>query len=391
MPSGFQPSTLNLRAPVTTLGRMPTRLPLIWLLAFGLVGWIGGCGSEPEITTYTIPKNMPEELVPGKQRLLAVMVPRGSEAWFFKIQGPEEAVDGVAQPFKDFVQSIEFGESGQPILDSLPESWQLGGEKPMRFATVYINTAKKQLELTVSTLPINGDYPEYAAQNVNRWRNQVGLKPSDETWAGAEPLEMEVADKQALLADFVGEPTSGGGSMMPPMMGGSMMGGGAMTGDALAGGSAGKGGESSGQATETQSPKYDFETPEGWQEQEARGMRELSFVVGPEDATAEVTLITAGGDLRSNVARWMGQVIKGTPEDEAVDQMLTDAERFDVSGFEAQRFIIEGDAGLGQFSIDATIIPTEGNFSKFVKMTGPPKTVSEQRDAMKSFLQSLSF
>ncbi|MCC9599703.1 hypothetical protein LOC67_03945 [Stieleria sp. JC731] len=341
---------------------------------------VTGCTPEPEISTYTISKRTPAELIPGKQRMLAVIVPRQSDAWFFKIMDNEDAVDGVADQFKSFVQSVEFGDSGQPILNPLPESWRLGGEKPMRFATVYINTDNKQLELSVSTLPLSGDYENYVLQNVNRWRNQVGLKPSEEQFAGGEAFDVASADKQAVLADFVGEPGQSSGSMMPSMAGGPMS-------------SMGQMAPPMAQAPQNTpaEKKYQYDLPEGWRDLGSKGMRELSFSVGPEDSPAEVTLITAGGDLRSNVARWMGQVMKSTPDDAAVDQMLADAETFEVSGNKAQRFIIDGDSAAEQFSIDATIIPTEGGFSKFVKMTGPPATVTEQRDAMKSFLESLSF
>lgn len=348
-----------------------------------MLGFVAGCTPEPEITTYKIPKNMPAELQPGKQRMLAVIVPHENDAWFFKILGDEEAVNGVADSFKEFVTSVKFGDSGQPLLDTLPEAWKLGGEKPMRFATVYIDTDSKQLEISISTLPLNGDYDSYVVQNVNRWRGQVGLKPSDDDWAGGVPFDVAAADQQAILADFVGEP-SNSAAMTPPMMG---MGG--MPPLSPRPNTAPSASPSA--STAKASPKYKYDLPEGWRDQGASGMRELSFSVGPEDAPAEVTLISAGGDLRSNVARWMGQVIKGTPDEAAVDQMLADAEMFDVSGNQAQRFIIDGDAAADQFSIDATIIPTEGGFSKFVKMTGPPATVTEQRDAMKSFLQSLSF
>lgn len=137
--------------------------------------------------------------------------------------------------------------------------------------------------------------------------------------------------------------------------------------------------------------KLDYEIPEGWQEGKAGGMREAEFKVGPPDASAEVTVIQAGGDLRSNVARWMGQIAEGTPEDAAVDEMMANAEKFNVSGRPAQRFIIAGEAEEEQESIDATIVEMENGMSKFIKMKGAAKTVAEQSDSLRTFLDSLTF
>ena len=255
----------------------------------------------------------------------------------------------------------------------------------MRFATVDINTSKKQLDLSISFLkgPSVEDqakWDAYVVQNVDRWRGQVGLPGSSKKWAGGEPIEVANSQGQAIWVDVTGQ--AGGSAMgarggMSPMMSGGMPGG-IPTGRAPGSGS-------------TQSTKIEYEGPEGWREQEAAGMREVDFDLGDEDAGAEVTIITAGGDLRGNVARWMRQVAGEAPTDAAVDAMLAGAEKFEVSGKPAQRFIIRGDAEKGQNSIDATIVPLEGGQSKFIKMTGNPETVARHTESMRTFLDSLSF
>jgi hypothetical protein len=118
-------------------------------------------------------------------------------------------------------------------------------------------------------------------------------------------------------------------------------------------------------------------------------MRLAAFDVGPEDSPAELTVIPAGGDLRGNVARWLGQVRQGNVPEEVVDQALSDAKTVDVDGRPAQRFLLTGDDAATGTAIDATIVPMDGGMSVFVKMTGPAKTVTEQSDAIASFLQSL--
>jgi hypothetical protein len=148
--------------------------------------------------------------------------------------------------------------------------------------------------------------------------------------------------------------------------------------------------------------KLKYDRPEGWRDGRMSMMRMAAFNVGPEDAAAEVTVITAGGDLRGNVARWMGQIREGAVPDEEVDSALENAEKLEVGGREAQRFILRpavasdtesaDDAGPAKASaIDATIVPLEGGFSVFIKMTGPAAVIDGQSEQMKAFLKSLDF
>lgn len=369
------------------------------LLVFALL-LLGGCDKQEGIVQYKIPKKVPEQLLPEDDRLLAVMVPRGDKVWFFKVMGAESSVDLIDEAFRGFVQSVQFDDQNEPVLDNLPEGWRRGGIKPMRHATIDINTSKKQLDLSISFLtgPSVEDQEEwdaYVVQNVDRWRGQVGLEPSTDKWAGGQPIEVPQAQGPSVWVDVIGQAGSGA----PPMagMGGGMMGGG-MMGGPMSG--AAPTGATPPSAAPTGPPsasaganatEIEHVGPEGWQKQAARGMRELVYQVGEGETSAEVTLITAGGDLRSNVARWMKQVAGQAPEDAAVDEMLAGAEKFDVSGRPAQRFIIPGDVEKGQDSIDATIVEFEQGRSKFIKMTGHPETVAEQSNSMRTFLDSLSF
>lgn len=345
---------------------------------------LAGCEQPEDITTYKIPKRVPEQLLPGKERMLAVMVPRGNQVWFFKVMGPEDSVGTIDEKFRSFVTDVQFDDSENPELTDLPENWQRGGSKPFRFASIDINTPGKQLDLSVSSLskPDNMEdstWNDYVVQNVNRWRGQVGLDPSEEKWAGGEPIEIAASDGPSVWVDLTGQP---GQSSTPPMsMNAPFM---------------NAGGGMPPMSTPRTSPqpaagdRVTFDSPEGWRKKSAGGMRLVSIDVGPEDSPAEVTVIQAGGDLRSNVARWMGQVLGNPPEEAAVDAMMDGAEKIDVSGRAANRFIITGQDDA-KISIDATIVPLEGGQSMFIKMTGPPQVVDEQQEQMGTFLKSLSF
>lgn len=365
----------------------------MWALLMSLLIALGGCQQNEGVVTYKVPTKIPEQLLPEKERMLAVMVPRGEKVWFFKVLGPKSAVDLIADSFQDFVTSIQFDSRGEPELSMLPDQWRRGADKAMRFATIDINTPKKQLDLSVSFLTSPGTtegekWDAYVVQNVDRWRGQVGLGPSTQKWSGGEPIEIAAAEGMSVLVDIIGDPGSGGAASMgmPPMMSRGM--GGPAPGGPAPGGARAPAAPA---VPAPERPEISSDTPEGWQKIQASGMRELAFKVGAEEAAAEVTVITAGGDLRSNVARWMGQVAGEKPEEAAVDAMMDSVQKFEVSSRDAQRFIIAGDADQGQESIDATIVDLGDGRSKFIKMTGNPKTVAEHTESMRTFLDSLSF
>ena len=311
--------------------------------------------------------------------MLAVMIPQESQTWFFKVTGPEPAIESIEPAFREFLESVAF-KNGEPDLSELPDGWKHAGKKAFRFASVNIETPNKQLDLSISSLSKQADWDQEVAMNVNRWRGQLGLEKSGKKWAGAEPVLLAATKEKCVWVDLLGEASSGPPAMTPPMLGQRM------PRPAAPGPS---------DSSSEESSRFDYDLPEGWIKEKAAGMRLLAFSMGPKDAAAELTVISAGGDTRGNVKRWIGQ-IREDISDEIVDQAMDDVKKIKVGGRDAQRFVLNGDeakseAGDDGQSIDATIVPLEGNFSLFIKMTGPTKTVTKQYDAVASFLESLEF
>jgi hypothetical protein len=359
-------------------------LPLVCLVS----GVAGGCSKPAPIEEYTIPTSVPEQLRPGKERMLAAMVRKGDAVWFFKVSGPEGAVDEMDSQFRSFVERIEFRDD-VPDLASLPERWRQAANKNdrFRFASIDVNTPMKQLDVSVSRLSLQDDWDAQVKMNVNRWRGQLDLPASEEKWAGGEPLEVAAADPtQGVWVDLLGDP-SASGSMSPPFA--NSMPRSAGPSQSQDAGKPASSTESSTPVADVQDERLKFDRPDGWRDGRRSTMRLASFNVGPEDATAELTVIPAGGDLRGNVARWLGQVWKGKVPDEVVDQALRDATQLKVDGRPAQRFFLTGEDATSGEAIDATIIPLQDGVSLFVKMTGPAETVSSQSDAIGAFLDSL--
>jgi len=293
-------------------------------------------------------------------RMLAAMVPKVDDVWFFKVRGSQESVASVATLLKGFVESLEF-DKGVPVLTDLPTGWTRGEEKPFRYATLNVETPTGKLDVSVSKLGRQEERPweEQVEMNVNRWRGQMGLSPSDQQWAGGQPLEVKAADSGSVWVDLTVTPEANQPSV-----------------------SAGTG-----------QPKelLTFEPPEGWRTGSLSSMRLAAFNVGPEDASAEITVIPAGGKLRGNVARWLGQIRDGAVPDDIIDQALKDGQEVTVAGIVGKRFLLTGEDPDQGLAIDATVLPLgpDGKMNLFIKMTGPAETVVKESDAIASFLNSL--
>ncbi len=397
----YRPQVTSCRPQVTPFNRL-LRTVLATALAFATVVVIAGCDQPPPIRQYTIDTEMPATLR-SQDRMLGAIMAQDSAVWFFKLVGPTEAVTSAEPELKAFLQQLEFVE-GRPKLEPLPESWRRSGAGEMRFDTLLIPTPTRELELSVSSLPKSGQWTQQVAMNVNRWRGQMGLSDSEEAWAGAELLESDPsADEPAVWVDLTGKMGPG----PPPMS--SMTGAASPATGQLPPGhpeipAAGGSSDSSrpaaassgnptrpaaGSAENTGGLKY--EAPADWRQGTMSAMRLAAFEFGSEDRPVTLTIIQAGGDVRGNVDRWLGQVRGDSPPAEVVDEALQDAQQLRVSGHEAQRFFLTAgsDSAADAEAIDATIVPLESGMSLFIKATGPQTTLVEQRAAIAQFLESL--
>lgn len=365
-----------------------TRTIPLGLLGVSFAVLMAGCGSPEPVAVYTVPTSIPPQLRPGKERMLAAMVPVGDEAWFFKVTGPLDAMGGIESAYRQFVESVEFDGEG-PDVAELPEGWRLGPKKPMRFASIDVETPSKQLDISISKLGRQEDWDSFVVMNVNRWRGQLGLPPSTEKWAGGTELNVAAADGESVWVDLVGEPPSGGSMSAPPFAGMAPPSGNLNRSPAQGTAPTGVPANSpSGAPSPRREPPFDFDRPDGWRDGDLRTMRLAAFKMGPEDAQAELTVIPASGDARANVARWLGQVRQGAVADDVVQQALDDRIELDVAGLPAERFVLSGGSD-GSENIDVTIVPLGDGVSLFIKMQGPSATVSEQFDKITGFLESL--
>ena len=351
----------------------PQAITAIWL---GTVVICLGCSERPVVRQYTISGKVPEALL-TVDRMLGVIIPRTTDAWFVKVVGPNLAIATAESQIREFVTKLKFTDQG-PDLSKLPAGWNQGGKKQMRFATLLIDTPDAQLDLSISQLPISGEWDDQVASNVNRWRGQMKLPPSTEKWAGAVAISVASAQsKEAVLVDLTGEmganpgmspiavpPTIADANPLPPSIA----------------------------PVPAEDSPIKFSKPEGWRPGKMSMMRLAAFNFGPENDQAELTIIQAGGDLRGNVARWLGQVRGDSTPDKVVDEVMAAAEAIQVSGRPGQRYYLDGGETKGDApaqAIDATIVPMDGGMSMFIKATGPPTTIKAEKVRIGEFIRSL--
>ena len=187
------------------------------------VSFVSGCGQHDQIAHYTVTK--PELIDPTpqakskppaaatEQQTLGLIVPVGDMGWFFKLTGSKDAVEPQYEAFLQFITSIKF--SAEPDAKpkwALPAGWKEKETPPggMRFATIQIAADGTPLELSVIPLPKAGaETQKYVLDNVNRWRNQLNLKPISADDLPASTKTLDIDGHESTLVSLVGAGSGG--------------------------------------------------------------------------------------------------------------------------------------------------------------------------------------
>jgi hypothetical protein len=314
-----------------------------------------GCGRQEEARHYRAPKD-------PTWRMLGAIAPVGGATWFFKLVAPADRIDPVKADVLKFFGTLR-SEAGQ-VRWTAPAGWVEEKGNAQREATLKFGSEEPKFEVTISRL--QGDGGGLLA-NVNRWRDQLGLEPVAEPALAVVAKKLDGIAFDVWVLDLRGpnRPAGGPRGMMakpaepePPARG--------------------------------QAPTIDdiramfsFERPAGWKEnpQPTQG-RLFEFTADGSAGPALITLsaLQGGGDLVGNVNRWRNQV------------GLEPLSEADVSKSAAPVTFIGADAWLveaiGSSSGIVVIASLNSEFSIFFKMTGPPSTVQEQKDAFMKVAQT---
>ncbi len=361
------------------------------------VVFTAGCGPQPQIRTYTVPK-LAVNSSPGRavqplateRSTLGAIVLAGTSAWFFKVMGDPAAVSDQREAVTKFLRGVAFSADGKPPTWDLPAGWQERPGDQFRHATLEIGGSTPPLEMSISQLGRGENDEEYILENVNRWRGQLGLEPTTSEVLAQESERFTVGEFPVTLVELTG---AGSGAMGGPFSGGAASGG------PFAGGELPPDHPpvTSGPATKGSAPPADragkitYNVPEGWKELPARGLRAASFEVASGDKKLDISVIPlslAGpaGDIVENVNRWRGQVGLAPQSGEEIAKELRK-----LTGKEMEWHVVEL-AGENPTSGGQMILGAIGKTDSaawFVKLSGPPDLARLEKEHFDQFVGSL--
>lgn len=368
------------------------RLPLtVSLLALASLCGMFGCGRGDQIEVYTVdkPHVLEEELGAHQDggpsdRMLAAIIPDDADnGWFFKMVGDKDAVAEKKTAFADFMRTVKFAK-GKPIW-TMPDRWELVSGGSVRFATIYVPSGDKALELSVSSLPLPAeDRDSMVLWNINRWRGQMGLESitSDNREETTETITAN--GKDITVVNLVGRYNEKG--MKAGGAGGFGMGGfqHPPIGAENAAGTQGK--------TGFDETLLAVEAPEGWQPTALTLFRKAAYEVKDENDAAksvEITITTgAGGSDLANVNRWRGQV--GLPPIAASE--LDDAfQTFDVGGHQGRFLELVGPENASPRKAMYLIMVEANQRMWFIKLIGDAQLAEREKPRFEAFAKTVEF
>ena len=339
---------------------MRSRTLLTGLLLLLVMLSLPGCRQD-KIRRYTVERLKTD-------RTLAVLIPVGKNAWYFKLTGPAIRVANREQDFRALVSSIQLVANAPPVW-TLPPDWERLPGEGMRYATLQYSKDGSPLELSVISLPI-GDVSidEYVLQNVNRWRNELKLKPIQAADLAGQTESVQVGDTTATMVNLLG---SRDNRQRPPFMD---------TPPAPpAGGAAGSSGEVS------------YTVPDGWQASTLSQLRKAAFIVQEGDKQVEITIIplaAQAGSLLPNINRWRGQVGLSEIDRQQMESELVKVTVGDVQGFYVK---LQAPEGAEKQQTILGVIAVRGPSSWFVKLNGDTLLADRETESFKQFVSSIQF
>lgn len=360
---------------------MPTspRNPSIVARAAGgllLVGvsLLSGCEQQEKVASYTVPRHellqTPEFLAetakrkPQPVRMLAAIVPHGSELWFFKLQGPPDDVAARDGEFHEFLESLRFSNDSK-IEWTLPATWQETPGNANRYATLVLSE-QPPLEVTVTVLAAGADeLTEQLLNNINRWRNQLSLPFIEADDLPTRTETVKAGELEITAINIVGkaEPRAA----MPPMMEQPKP-----REPVAPTGRPGAG---------ANDPGLKYDKPEEWTEAPPKQFQLARFLAKDGEHTAEIAITHAGGSRDANINRWRGQLGLNPLSAEELKQT---GQPFEVGSKKGEliEIVVEDRALVG------VMIP-DGDQSWFIKLTGHAALAAKERSRFEAFAKSL--
>lgn len=367
----------RLSVPSDVPRRRPSgKVALITVSLLVLGGGLIGCSRPEPIRRYTIPK--------PPHGMLAAMLTSGSDAWFFKVSGARPAVAAQREAFETFLKSVQLEAGATQPTWQLPAGWQERPASGERVATIAISGTDPPLELTVTRLPLPGQsLDDYKLQNINRWRQQIRLGPLTSRQLPQESRELTTATgAKVTWVDLVG-------TLAPPR---KNPGGMARMGAGGRGADMGMGtGFPDEAAAAPEELPFEHTAPAGWRIGPPKPLRKLTYLVGEQGESGEVTVISLpadANDLLSNINRWREQV--GLPPVTA-PQLASTARTLSLGGVSGTYVELIGTGEAPTREAILGVMAVRGSEAWFFKFKGPAALVDREKANFEAFVGSVRF
>lgn len=156
-------------------------------------------------------------------------------------------------------------------------------------------------------------------------------------------------------------------------------------------------GEITGETTAIETGGLQWHAPVAWQSQKpANNMRAAQLLVAPDSGAGEAMIVFSsgiGGDIKSNIERWKGQVTDGAGQQAEAEVRARKVAGFNVTTVAMDGTLVGGTMGgpavdRPNSSFRAAIIEgPSGNI--FIKFTGPASVVSENSAAWEQMINGM--
>jgi hypothetical protein len=174
--------------------------------------------SVGDVAVFDLP-GLPKDADPTKDgRIIAAMVAGPNGTLFFKMRGNAELTEAQKTDFMKWVSAVCSGQKTARQTDDLsmplnqtrtaqikwktPEGWNEVPASSMRYASFNATEPDgAKVDVSVVTFPGDGGSD---ADNVNRWRSQIGLQPVDDKSVAAAITPVNAANGDFSSLDMTG-------------------------------------------------------------------------------------------------------------------------------------------------------------------------------------------
>lgn len=156
-------------------------------------------------------------------------------------------------------------------------------------------------------------------------------------------------------------------------------------------------GEITGETTAIDTGGLQWHVPASWEKQKpANNMRAAQLLVAPDSGSGEAMIVFSsgiGGDIKSNIERWKGQVHDGAGQQAEAEVRSRKVAGFNVTTVSIDGTLVGGTMGgppvdRPNSSFRAAIIEgPSGNI--FIKFTGPAEVVSQNAAAWEQMINGM--